>query len=672
MITQNITVNEAFEQLILAQKHTVPPIEKGAQEIGIQQSPRADKVSQEVGETAPCFSFTGITAANMAGRVRYGAVGKYAASFNGRSAALNKHSFAINNSTIAKGEETFAQGYETIAEGNSSFAGGTRTWARGEAAVSLGARTQALGEVSLATGADTIAEGIAAASFGNGTLAWGQYSVASGNMTKAFGHSSYAGGQGSIAGFENTEYDPNGIPGQQAEQNIAQHAEGLTTKAMAKAAHAEGWSSEATGEASHAENSSFAIGPYTHSEGWKTKAVGQSSHTEGTYTSTGNILNNGEICTPNGTSAYGLNYLAIYLDYFSVPSEEIGKTYYAYVIDQQGVLYPNLKAYFTITENFVSIQYFEIYFDSIEQANEAHSILEQVYITKEPLDISYNFNINGGLSAHAEGHETKALFECAHAEGNSTLALNFATHAEGTLTISRAAHGHAEGLRTVTLGNGAHAEGDGGEAAWTEPIHQVLESGDAVAIAQVWDMSKSFSAAIGQGSHVEGLSTMASGAGAHAEGYQTSAGGDYSHASGWGTKATGKAQTVVGKYNKIDDNAVFIVGTGNSTSPKNGLIVREDLTSLPPSYFKGGIGFYDIKEDVDLDRLMDNQGVYFINIAANGVYIGENLELPRYAKGWIFVAQDMVIQLTTIACGTFVAYYSASSNAWTQKWLIGQ
>jgi hypothetical protein len=132
-------------------------MEKGTGDTATQQLPRADKVTQAEGETAPHFSFTGHSDAGMAGRIQYGAVGNYSASMNGRSAALNKHAFAINNSTIAKGEESFAQGYETIAEGNSSFAGGTRTWAKGAASVALGDRTKALGEYSFATGVRTVA-----------------------------------------------------------------------------------------------------------------------------------------------------------------------------------------------------------------------------------------------------------------------------------------------------------------------------------------------------------------------------------------------------------------------------------------------------------------------------------------------------------------------------------
>jgi hypothetical protein len=132
-------------------------MEKGTGDTATQQLPRADKVTQAEGETAPHFSFTGHSDAGMAGRIQYGAVGNYSASMNGRSAALNKHAFAINNSTVAKGEESFAQGYETIAEGNSSFAGGTRTWAKGAASVALGDRTKALGEYSFVNGVHTVA-----------------------------------------------------------------------------------------------------------------------------------------------------------------------------------------------------------------------------------------------------------------------------------------------------------------------------------------------------------------------------------------------------------------------------------------------------------------------------------------------------------------------------------
>ena len=154
---------EAMEDGIIEAQSGAANVEKGTGNIATQQAPRdgsdgeSAKVTKEEGELVPHFTFTGHPDAGMAGRIPYGAVGNYAASLNGRSAALNKHAFAINNSTVAKGEESFAQGYETIAEGNSSFAGGSRTWAKGPASVALGDRTKALGDYSAALGEQTVA-----------------------------------------------------------------------------------------------------------------------------------------------------------------------------------------------------------------------------------------------------------------------------------------------------------------------------------------------------------------------------------------------------------------------------------------------------------------------------------------------------------------------------------
>lgn len=595
MKTSDITVIEAFEHLILAQKYGAI-VREGQGLISTNQAYRIDKVTQNDDEFYPHFSFNGPPAANMAGRIQYGAVGDYSASFNGRSAALGKHSFTINNSTIAKGEESFAQGYETIAEGNSSFAGGSRTWARGVAAASLGSATQALGEASFATGSLTIAEGTTSFAVGNGSIAWGESANAEGTVAKAYGHSSHAEGSNTIAGIEGVVYDGTQPEESDECQNLGQHAEGIATKAIKKATHAEGYCSEALEEGAHAEGYSFAFGKWAHSENWQTRAVGRSSHTEGEYTSTGNIIDIPYYdITSFTTSYFDSTYVKMHLESpFSISEHYIGKTFTAYVVDRNGKLYSKYKSIIETTEDLIYFNEITIFFANAALAKEAASILGseaflRMYV--EPIDFVYDFNINGGQSAHAEGYNSKALFNYSHAEGNSTLAVGVSAHTEGTYTISHNAHGHAEGLRTITVGNGAHAEGNGGEAALSESIQKILESGDATAIANTWNTNKNFSAAIGQGSHVEGLSTMASGAGAHAEGYQTSAWADYSHAAGLGTRAIIAGQTVIGKYNKEDYESLFVIGDGDSDlNRKNAFAVGYDIDGY--YYAKIGDKYY--------------------------------------------------------------------------------
>lgn len=186
-----------------------------------------------------------------------------------------------------------------------------------------------------------------------------------------------------------------------------------------------------------------------------------------------------------------------------------------------------------------------------------------------------------GYCSHTEGTQTVASGEYAHATGNNTKALGPASHVEGTFNITRAAHSHAEGLRTVTVGNASHAEGNGGEEELSNAIKEVIDSGDVAQIASTWNRNKNFSAAVGLGTHVEGISTMASGVGAHAEGKQTGAWANYSHAGGLGTKATAEAQTVIGKYNVEDSNALFIVGSGeDAKNPSNALSVYSTYSKV--------------------------------------------------------------------------------------------
>ena len=76
---------------------------------------------------------------------------------------------------------------------------------------------------------------------------------------------------------------------------FASHAEGISTKALEKAAHtegirtearyyahAEGWETKAYGDHSHAEGSTtLAEGVSSHAEGWKTQALNEGAHAQG-------------------------------------------------------------------------------------------------------------------------------------------------------------------------------------------------------------------------------------------------------------------------------------------------------------------------------------------------------------------------------------------------------
>ena len=176
-----------------------------------------------------------------------------------------------------------------------------------------------------------------------------------------------------------------------------------------------------------------------------------------------------------------------------------------------------------------------------------------------------------GENSHAEGQETYSEGDRTHAEGYQTRAIGVYSHSEGGNTISYDKAGHAEGLRAISLGLASHAEGYSTNKA-SDKVANLSASTKLNTIKSVWDGNK-FSAAVGDGSHVEGKDNLA-GVYAHAEGLETVAKGEASHTEGKGTIATEPYQHVQGKYNHLDNsgsagNYAHIVGNGTSTQPSN-------------------------------------------------------------------------------------------------------
>lgn len=485
------------------------PVEGGAGDDAVQQTPRADKVTIAEGETTPHFSFTGPDEANMAGRIEYGAVGNYSASLNGRSAALNKHAFAINNSTIAKGEESFAQGYETIAEGNSSVATGSRTWAKGLASHTEGEQTYTEGEGSHAEGALT--------------KAMGRYSHAEGERTTTNGDNSHAEGALTQTG------------------SFAAHAEGNATIADTNAAHAEGSETKVVsyilvgdpdapdgGEdtppsapdyndyesmedyrqraaaCAHAEgNHSIAMNYGAHAEGVSTTALGHSSHTEGWATRTGE----------------------------ATTKEEDGQTYV--IANPEKGLGAHAEGY--MTQAIANYSHAEGN-NTTADGTAAHAEGTNTEATGYSSHTEGDGTEASGPSSHAEGEHTTASAEASHAEGAYTNATAPYTHAEGYRTTASEAYSHAEGENATASGHASHAEGSRTEATNLNAHAEGSEThaNAAYSHAEGWGTHST-----NQGAHAEGHSTWASGQYSHAEGEETKANGPYAHTEGFKTKASG-------------------------------------------------------------------------------------------------------------------------------------
>ena len=164
----------------------------------------------------------------------------------------------------------------------------------------------------------------------------------------------------------------------------------------------------------------------------------------------------------------------------------------------------------------------------------------------------YAFAIGYGNKAEeacqARGWENEALGFAAVAEGYRNLAGNslggVGAHAEGRNTKAINLCSHSEGERTTAAAHAAHAEGYS---------------------SNVYDKD------------IESLCTLASGIGSHAEGIDTHAHGSASHAEGLCTKAINSGEHACGKYNVSNNDTQFSIGIGTSnTDRKNAIEVTED------------------------------------------------------------------------------------------------
>lgn len=215
------------------------------------------------------------------------------------------------------------------------------------------------------------------------------------------------------------------------------------------------------------------------------------------------------------------------------------------------------------------------------------------------------------FQAHAEGYYTQATNTAAHAEGYRTQATGAYSHAEGYYTQASGSNSHAEGMQTYASGRYSHVEGNDTKAYTTschaeggyttargEYSHAEGRSGNPIT-REIPDFSTStsfdtvisawkttmypFSAALGEGSHVEGYSNLATGNYSHAEGkdtltqgkcshsegYRSWAIGDNSHTEGYYTIANSENQHVEGKNNIVDNENKYAHIIGNGAYPNN-------------------------------------------------------------------------------------------------------
>ena len=191
-----------------------------------------------------------------------------------------------------------------------------------------------------------------------------------------------------------------------------------------------------------------------------------------------------------------------------------------------------------------------------------------------------------GLSAHAEGKNTKAKGRNTHTEGLVTIATKDQAHAEGHMTLALGMNSHAEGLETTAVKDQSHAEGYGerfqtgllidsrlGDDIFLLTTHVmpstsvlkvndcILVNGKYAYVTQINDTASGITITVDNGqsistdshpsiykvtgitygkyAHSEGRDNAAIGTCSHAEGKDNAAVGENSHAEGQNCVASG-------------------------------------------------------------------------------------------------------------------------------------
>ena len=145
-------------------------------------------------------------------------------------------------------------------------------------------------------------------------------------------------------------------------------------------------------------------------------------------------------------------------------------------------------------------------------------------------------------------------------------ATGFYSHAEGCRTTASGNDGsHAEGVDTIASGDYSHAEGNASEASGTDSHaegHSTLANNHSA--------------------HAEGRDTEASGDASHAEGYITKATNNYSHSEGSNTTASGSNSHTEGAYTKATSDCSH--AEGNSTQATDNCAHAEGLHTIASGY----------------------------------------------------------------------------------------
>ena len=477
----------------------------------------------------------------------------------GGGGTVDTGSYATTGSNIFNGNQTINGDLivtDDINIGNgTSITTGCRTLTVGNDLITAGENSVAFGLRARACSDHSFAHGIGLENVfptSPGPIALGTGSHSEGLTTCAIGEASHAEGAFTVA---NAVYS---------------HAEGQATCTTGRFSHAEGDRTRAEGIGSHAEGiSTIAEGDYSHAEGFHTCATGAYQHVQGCLNEVGSYLT----AVGNGSGNTRSNIFEVYTDRVNINCN----ANISNILSIGGIT--------NVSESIYSASLSDI--DPNRFATTGSNTFIGNQIITGSIDVNSDANIANNLAIGGITNVSQSIYNAVIGAGT-----NFATTGSNTFMGDQTIIGDLNvtddinvsdnnsfltGCRTLTVGNHVTASavhavafGSGSVARGANPFaHGVNMGGGPGNISPTQ--------AIGEGSHAEGISTIASGDASHAEGNVSFSIGRFSHAEGDSTRAIGQGShsegigtcaTECGQHAQGCFNATgsYLMGIGNGTT----------------------------------------------------------------------------------------------------------
>lgn len=195
--------------------------------------------------------------------------------------------------------------------------------------------------------------------------------------------------------------------------------------------------------------------------------------------------------------------------------------------------------------------------------------------------------IASGASSHAEGGQTTASGSCSHSEGNQTASIGSSSHAEGIGRLVSVAtiNGPINANETTyqvgtsagagfrigysvkgTVGSNSYFASVVSKASGSITLSASLNPDAALTSGDTLTIYKIEGVALTDGSHAEGLRTIASGLASHSEGTNTISAGSSSHSEGAFTNSIGDYSHSEGNNTTASGNSSHSEGANTTAS----------------------------------------------------------------------------------------------------------